>query len=299
MAALDKKMDVFYRGFMPTPLPSFISKRVLRGRYLFFKPRPQPSPDLSVTYAGWEECDPSYTIERDGFRHFAFEFIVGGSWELTTPHKKWKVGPGTIFAYGPGVTYSMKAFSPSGLSKYFVGLSGRDVRHDLARAGFKGAAPRRVRHMRWLQDIFDQMIEASRLRSAARKLVCDHLLGVLLARIPDDTRTTSSLSHAAQSYEQCRQFLTENYLRVNSMAAAAQATGVSAAYLSRLFNRFDTETPKLFLTRMRMNHAAELISRQSFSVKSAAHQVGFDDPYHFSRAFKRIHGVAPRHFAKL
>jgi methylphosphotriester-DNA--protein-cysteine methyltransferase len=26
--------------------------------------------------------------------------------------------------------------------------------------------------------------------------------------------------------------------------------------------------------------------------------VGFDDPYHFSRVFKQIHGVAPRDFKR-
>jgi AraC family transcriptional regulator len=29
-------------------------------------------------------------------------------------------------------------------------------------------------------------------------------------------------------------------------------------------------------------------------VKEAAQRVGFADPYHFSRAFKSVHGVAPR-----
>jgi AraC-like DNA-binding protein len=47
---------------------------------------------------------------------------------------------------------------------------------------------------------------------------------------------------------------------------------------------------------MKMNHAAELITRANFSVKAAAVEVGFEDPYHFSRVFKRVHGVAPSLF---
>jgi AraC-like DNA-binding protein len=47
-----------------------------------------------------------------------------------------------------------------------------------------------------------------------------------------------------------------------------------------------------------MNHAAELILRGNLPVKVAGAQVGFDDPYHFSRCFKRVHGVAPNSFGR-
>jgi AraC-like DNA-binding protein len=73
---------------------------------------------------------------------------------------------------------------------------------------------------------------------------------------------------------------------------------VSGAHLSRLFHRFDTELPKAFLMRLKMNHAAELILRGSLPVKAAAAQLGFEDPYHFSRCFKRVHGVAPSYFGR-
>jgi len=59
------------------PLPSFISSRVIRGRYVFLDLDPPAGTDLAVTCAGWEECSPEYEIKRDGFRYNALEYIAG------------------------------------------------------------------------------------------------------------------------------------------------------------------------------------------------------------------------------
>ena len=80
-------------------LPSFISRRVIRGRYVFLNLNPIATKDLAVTCSRWEECSPVYEIKRDSFRYLTIEFIAGGTWELSTRHGKWTMGPGTIFAY--------------------------------------------------------------------------------------------------------------------------------------------------------------------------------------------------------
>jgi AraC-like DNA-binding protein len=293
-------MDIFYR-LLPMSaelLPSFISRRVIRGRYLFLDLDPSARTDLAVTCAGWEECSAGYEIRRDGFRYLAIEYIAGGNWELETDGRKWTVGPGTIFAYGPGIAYSLKALSESGLTKYFVDLSGHSAARLLARTGLKGATPKCVLNRRWLHDILEQLIETASLRSSARRTISKILLALFLERLREDLRSEPHSSHAQQSYDHCRRYLAENYMRIRSLADAARACGVSAAHLSRLFHRFDTELPKAFLLRLKMNHAAELILRGSLPVKAAAAQVGFEDPYHFSRCFKRVHGVAPSYFGR-
>jgi len=279
-------------------LPSFISRRVIRGRYLFLDLDPPAATDLAVTCAGWEECSPGYVIKRNGFQHLALEYIAGGQWELETHGRKWIVGPGTIFSYGPGIAYSLKALSDSGLTKYFVDIAGRSASVLLTRTGLRGAKPGHVLHGRWLHDILDQLIETAHLRPGARKTVSRMLLALLLERIREDIRTEPHFSQARQSYELCRRYLADNYMRIRNLSEAARACGVSAPHLSRLFHRFDTELPKDLLLRLKINHAAELILRGRLPVKVAAAQVGFDDPYHFSRCFKRVHGVAPSYFGR-
>lgn len=170
------------------PIPSFISRRVVQGRYLFLDLDPPATTDLAVACAGWESCAPGYEIERNDFRYMALEYIVGGIWELGTPAGKWEVGTGTIFTYGPGVSYSLKALSRTGLSKCFVDFTGRTAGRLLARCGLEGGRPGRAIHGRWLPDLFEQTIETEHLRPRARKSISNMLVVLLMEGVREDLR---------------------------------------------------------------------------------------------------------------
>lgn len=279
-------------------LPNFISRRVIRGRYLFLDLTPSKSKKISLTCSGWEDCSPGYEIHRNGFRYWAVEYIAGGSWEFSHEGKKTILCPGTFFTYGPSTVYSLKALSGSGLSKYFIDFSGKDAGRLLAKSGLEPGCFGRLVHRRWLQDLLDQIIDTARLPASTRGELSDMLMNLFLKRIPMDFKTDPIISSSRKSYERCRTYLAENYLKIQSLNSAARSCGVSSAHLSRLFQRYDTESPKVCLMRLKMNHAAELIIRGNLQVKNACAEVGFDDPYHFSRCFKRVHGVSPSHFGK-
>ena len=71
------------------------------------------------------------------------------------------------------------------------------------------------------------------------------------------------------------------------------------AYLCRLFRRYDHQSPYLFLTRLKMNEAASQLQQPGALVKNVAADLGFSNPFHFSRVFKSIFGVAPGAFRNL
>jgi AraC-like DNA-binding protein len=83
---------------------------------------------------------------------------------------------------------------------------------------------------------------------------------------------------------------------VKTVEEAALACHMDAAYLSRLFRRFAHTTPHRFLMRLKMNRAAGLLLDDGLMVKETAAELGFADAFHFSRAFKRVYGIAPERF---
>lgn len=56
--------------------------------------------------------------------------------------------------------------------------------------------------------------------------------------------------------------------------------------------------PAALLARMRMEKAKELLIWTGLPVGRVARETGFDDPYHFSRTFRRQTGASPRAFRK-
>ena len=77
-------------------------------------------------------------------------------------------------------------------------------------------------------------------------------------------------------------------------AALARRVGLSPSQLRRLFARQCGCSPVAWLTRCRMQRAGELLTRTAMPVHEVAAEVGFDDPFWFSRLFRRELGVNPR-----
>ena len=66
---------------------------------------------------------------------------------------------------------------------------------------------------------------------------------------------------------------------------------------SRFSHLFQTETglpPIRFLRERRMERARVLLERTFLTVKEIMAQVGCSDPSHFTRDFRRYHGMPPR-----
>ena len=79
-----------------------------------------------------------------------------------------------------------------------------------------------------------------------------------------------------------------------TVAALADATGVSRATLARRFNDLVGEPPMAFLTEWRIALAADLLLEPGATVGSVAPQVGYGSSFALSTAFKRVRGVSPQ-----
>jgi len=76
----------------------------------------------------------------------------------------------------------------------------------------------------------------------------------------------------------------------------AKLAGVSRSSLFRLFRAHLGESPANWILRRKMEHAASLLARSSLRIGEIGAKVGIDDPYYFSRAFKKIHGMSARDY---
>ena len=74
----------------------------------------------------------------------------------------------------------------------------------------------------------------------------------------------------------------------------ARAVNLSPSRLIHLFTREIGVPPARYLRRRRLVRAYDRLTSSFQSVKEVMASVGFNDASHFSREFKRYHGVTPR-----
>jgi AraC-like DNA-binding protein len=104
---------------------------------------------------------------------------------------------------------------------------------------------------------------------------------------------------AFTTYQRCRRHIQANCEQLRSVAEIARQCHIDAAYLCRLFQRFDHQTPYQLLMRTKMNAAAGRLQDPDVLVKQVALEMMFDDAGHFSRAFKSVFGLSPEAFRRL
>jgi AraC-like DNA-binding protein len=81
-----------------------------------------------------------------------------------------------------------------------------------------------------------------------------------------------------------------------TIAALANEVGVSRSVLAERFRRYLSETPIGYLTRWRLQLAAQLLTSTSNSVAQVAAAVGYESEASLNRAFKREFGTPPARF---
>ncbi|MGD1839434.1 MAG: helix-turn-helix transcriptional regulator [Thermonemataceae bacterium] len=79
----------------------------------------------------------------------------------------------------------------------------------------------------------------------------------------------------------------------------ADLVGMSVYYFARLFKQSTGETPYQFISRLKMNRAKALLLSTDQKVIQIGFEVGFSDPGHFARVFKKQSGFTPSAFRKL
>jgi len=80
--------------------------------------------------------------------------------------------------------------------------------------------------------------------------------------------------------------------------AIGSSLDMNYSYISRRFKEETGETVKGFYLTLKTNEAIRLFQTTSLNIAQVSDRLGFQNPYHFSRVFKKIKGVAPGAYRK-
>ena len=285
--------------FMNKKNVSFISTQVASGEYYYLNLTPKKECKESVVCGGREQCSQDYRIQRESFRFHSIEFVASGKGSLMMHGNTFELRPGMIFCYGPRTPHIIETDPDFPLLKHFVSFVGTNLTNLLKQTIFRRGIPLYAARPFRIRNIFENLIVTGNTPSPNRDALCALLLRQLIL-MTDDTAmdAETAASPAWQTYLRCRQHIERNFLSLATVKDAALQCFIDQAYLARLFKRFADETPLQLINRLKINKAAELLNSRNMLVKEAAEAVGFADPYHFSRVFKRVYGIPPKTFTR-
>lgn len=274
-----------------------VSTQVTEARYCFLAQNISKAAKLHVSSAGRERCDPDYRVAREKFAGYAIEFVVAGRGMAVLDGQSWPLSPGTLFCYGPRTSHVITTDRAKPLTKFFVDFYGDEAPLLLKKTRLR---PGRAVHTLELESfrlLFEAIIlEGGKALPVSREICALHLRALMLKADETVSPALAHLSDAAANFQRCRHYIDTHFLALRSLQDIARGTHITSAYLCRLFQKFGPESPYQYLTRRKLNHAANLLVGKRCSVKAAAGEAGYADPYHFSRLFRSTFGQSPSGF---
>lgn len=273
-----------------------LSRQVSGSTYFFLGLAPPGTRRSSLVFGGRETCNADYHVQRSRYAYHVLEYVAEGAGCVRLGGRSARLSPGAVFAYCPDTRCEIRTDPERPMLKYFLCLQGSGVTRRLAQAG---VTPGRVRIMAThaeVRSLFDDLIREGRHPGRFTAALCCSLLDVLLLKLADlATRPVRRGRPAEDLFLRCRSEIDARLEQAVTLEEVAAAVGMQPSSVCRLFRRFQGLSPYQYLLRRKMTLAAEWLVETGGPVKAAARQVGFDDPYHFSRCFKAVHGVAPNH----
>lgn len=131
-----------------------------------------------------------------------------------------------------------------------------------------------------------------------RLIYCAQVLHHLLGRLFFNNACYSPLQRTRhlRTLEPTLTFLHQNIHRKLTLREIAEHAGLSVSYVSSLFKQQTGMSPMDYLIHLKMQHACALLSLQQKGVHEVAYEIGYTDPYYFSRIFKKVIGASPLHY---
>jgi AraC family transcriptional regulator of arabinose operon len=107
------------------------------------------------------------------------------------------------------------------------------------------------------------------------------------------TRTTD------ENIQQSIRFMHENAEKRLYLEELAQLANLSVTHYSTLFKRRTGYSPTDYFIRMKIQQACQLLGMTEEPVQNICQKLGYEDPYYFSRIFKKVMGRTPTGYRKM
>lgn len=271
----------------------FISEQT-QGDYFFLELTGRRDGPLGVALGGREYCPRDYLVQRQSYPWVTLEYVAAGEGEMRVGDGPLEtLRPGTVYAYDPDRPLWLRTTGEP-MTKYFVALSGSSARGAVTQPVDVWCRGRSFAGHAEIQEVFDLLIREGRENLPNAGAVCLNLLQRLQLKLQQaQQKTGSAHDQSRQRFLTAKAAIDADPTGYTSLDRLVEETGLNRPLLYSLFRRFQGVSPYQYIMRQKMHLAAQDLLGTSDFVQDVAQRMGFSDPLHFSRVFRKVHGISP------
>jgi AraC-like DNA-binding protein/anti-sigma regulatory factor (Ser/Thr protein kinase) len=113
---------------------------------------------------------------------------------------------------------------------------------------------------------------------------------------PHHLYSTLQEQASEQLVKKTQDYIADHFAKEITREEIADALGVSASYVSRIFRRHTGMALWDYVNGFRIARARELLEHSDMTITEIAFATGFNEPAYFSRMFRKVTGKPPKQF---
>ncbi len=258
---------------------------------IFYSEPPLDNDEIALHALGIREWMPAQMINRPSgtgdylFMHFHQETVIG------VPSGAQPFPAHTLMVWGPldGHLYGQTAAK---WCHSWMHVEGRAVARALDAAGVPLATPITGVDPRILEGCVSLIHGEVRRNARADEVIVANLLDILAREIGRVANARGAPSVPSRWLD-LRRHLEECFAEPMRLKDLAKRAGCSVPHFCAEFKRHFRCSAIEFVIRQRMHRARMLLRNRNTTVTDVAEAVGYDDIHHFSKLFRKHHGMPP------
>ncbi len=257
--------------------------------------------DLYLVHCGYQQCSPNYTYNHKIPNEYHIHFVLNGKGSLTIDNKTYKIKKDNIFLIPKDIPISYNADSNEPWEYIWVTFDGEKSSDYLDYAGLTKDNPVIISaiptatYLPLIKKILDTNV-LTIANEIKRVGILYEVLSTLIGAQCSTTKNGKCYDYPSETYiDHALQYISLNYdhIKINDIATYI---GINRSYLTIIFKEKLEVSPQEYLINYRMRKAAELIKSTNLSIQDISTQIGYDNPYNFSKMFKRVYGLSPKNY---
>ena len=285
------KKEAGFKGQRTVILPEFIINEIQKdamGKQLYL---------TDIGY--YPHAQFHYFKRKEGSSEYILIYCTEGRGWFSLEGKKVNVYANQYFIIPKGVTHSYGADNKDPWSIYWMHFSGVQASHfDDISGKMRLISPSNISRIDYRIELFEEILQNLEMGYSKENLqyanICLYhfLASFKYIRQFRQIRTKREKDLVDDAIYHMREFISKK-LTLDSIAAHA---GLSASQFSLLFRRKTGRSVMDYLIHLRVQRACQYLDNTELKVKEIAAMVGYDDPYYFSRIFKKVMGNSPAQY---
>jgi AraC-like DNA-binding protein len=206
-----------------------------------------------------------------------------------------KVRAGDLLLLFPGVWHNYFPLTKTGWTEYWVLFNGAQPQYLADQGVLSPSAP--IMHPGLddeLHQLFIQMLKCAQDRPPGYNYLLAGMTFQILAKALSLVQGFENSQRKMEpAIQKAKIYLEDHWDRIVDMTALARSLHVTYRHFRGQFKASTGISPHQYHLHVKINKAKELLEEQRLEIKEIAALLGFNDPYYFSRLFKKKTGLAP------